>query len=89
MSLLRRLHSPKPSELARKRKVDHNPPPKGKRKSLGRGTVGPKSVSPSQRVLSILGSACFKQVSVLFWYQQCSALQDYIETSLMLQYNKR
>ena len=50
-------YCPKPSELARKRKVDHNPPPKGKRKSLGRGTVGPKSVSPSQRIREHLGSA--------------------------------
>ena len=43
VSLLLRLHSPKPSELAHM--------PKGKRKSLGRGTVGPKSVSPSFDVL--------------------------------------
>ena len=45
-SLLSRLKAPNPSESARKRKVDsNNPPPNG-----GRGTVGPKSVSPSQRV---------------------------------------
>ena len=50
VSILDRLHCSKPSELARKRKVDHNPPPKGKRKSYGCGTSRPKSVSPKQRV---------------------------------------
>ena len=48
VSLLTRLRSPKPSELARKRKIERNPPPKGKRKLHGRRMVGPKSVSPSQ-----------------------------------------
>ena len=52
VSLLDRLHCPKPSELACKRKIDPNPPPKGKRKSYGgRGTSGPKSVTPSQRII--------------------------------------
>jgi len=50
VSLLDRLRSPKLSEFACKRKVDHNPPPKGERRSHGRATIGPKSVTPSQRV---------------------------------------
>ena len=82
VSLLHRLHSPKLSELARKRKVGHNPPPTRKRKSLRHEMVGPRSVSPSQRI-------CEHPGECLLRYQQCSALQDGIETSFMLQYNKR
>ena len=75
VSLLRRLHSPKPSELARKRKVDYNPPPKGNRKNLGRGTVGPKSVSPSQCVHEHPGECLFQTsvCSVLVSTIQCSS----------------
>ncbi len=50
VSFVDRLRCPKPSELARKRKVACNPPPRGKRKSYGgRGTSGPKSITPRQR----------------------------------------
>lgn len=55
MSLISQLRPANPSEFARKRKVDRNPPPKGKRKSRRHGTVGPKSVSHSQRVHEHLG----------------------------------
>ena len=51
MSLFNRLHCQKPSELAHKRNIDHNPPPKGKKRSYcGGGTSGPKFVTPNQRI---------------------------------------
>lgn len=50
LSLLAKLCCPKPSDLARKRKVASNPPPVGKRRARGHGTFDPKSVTPSQRV---------------------------------------
>ena len=50
MSLLDRLKAPTPSDLARKRKIACNPPPKGKKRSCGRGANNPKSVTPIQRV---------------------------------------
>ena len=34
----------------RKRKVDCNPPPKGKRRARGEGSSEPKTVSPRERV---------------------------------------
>ena len=42
VSLLHRLRAPKPSEFSRKRVIDHNPPPKGKRRARA---SDPKSVS--------------------------------------------
>ena len=55
VSLLDRLKRPKSPELARKRKVDVNPPPKGKHTChgtcvLGNSTSNPKNVSPAQQV---------------------------------------
>ena len=50
VSLLDRLKAPKPFDLARKRKVASNPPPKGKKRCRRRGMNNPKSVTPSQRV---------------------------------------
>ena len=50
VSLLDRLKAPTPSDLARKRKIACNPPPKGKKRSCGRGANNPKSVTPIQRV---------------------------------------
>ena len=49
-SLLEKLQCPKPSKLARKRKVQQNSSPKGKRRACGHGTFDPKSVTPAQRV---------------------------------------
>ena len=49
-SLLEKLRCPKPSELARKTKVQQNSSPKGKRRARGHGTFDPKSVTPAQRV---------------------------------------
>ena len=51
VSLLDRLKAPKASEFARNRKVDRNPPPKGKRRTRGAIVASdPKSVSAAQRV---------------------------------------
>ena len=49
-SILDSLHRPTASELSRKRKIDRNPPPKGKRRSRGSCSSDPKSVTPQQRV---------------------------------------
>ena len=54
-NLLSYLHRPTSSELSRKRKVDRNPPPKGKKSSRGASTSDPKSVTPSQRVKQYTG----------------------------------
>ena len=43
-------NKPTSSELSRKRKVNRNPPPKGKKCSRGASASDPKSVTPSQRV---------------------------------------
>ena len=48
-TLLDCLHRPTASELARKRKVDKNPP-KGKKKSRGSCVSNPKTITPQQRV---------------------------------------
>ena len=48
--ILDSLHRPTASELSRKRKIDRNPPPKGKRRSRGSCSSDPKSVTPQQRV---------------------------------------
>ena len=45
VSLLDWLKAPKPSDLARKRKVASNPPPKGEKRCRGRGMNNPKSVT--------------------------------------------
>ncbi len=49
-SILSKLKSPQLSDLARKRKVATNQPPKGAKKSKGRNVGDPKSVSPSERL---------------------------------------
>ena len=49
-SLLGRLRSPQPSDLARKRKIVTNRPPIGKKRGKGHTATDPKSVSPAERV---------------------------------------
>ena len=49
-SILDVLKAPTCTELTRKRKIDCNPPPKGKRRARGEGSSEPKTVSPHQRV---------------------------------------
>ena len=50
VSLLDRLRSPTSAEIARKRKIKANPPPKGKHRCKGTLTSDPKGVAPNQRV---------------------------------------
>ena len=50
VSILEALKAPKASDLTRKRKVDCNPPPKGKRRAHGEGSSEPKTVSPREMV---------------------------------------
>ena len=49
-SIRSKLKSPQLSDLARKRKLSTNPPPKGAKRSKGRNVADPKSVSPSERL---------------------------------------
>ena len=50
LSILDALKAPTCTELTRKRKIDCNPPPKGKRRARGEGSSEPKTISPRQRV---------------------------------------
>ena len=50
LSILDTLKAPNLSELTRKRKVHHNPPPIGQRRARGGGTSEPKTVSARERV---------------------------------------
>ena len=50
LSILDVLRAPTHTELTRKRKIDSNPPPKGKRRARGEGSSEPKTVSPRQRL---------------------------------------
>ena len=63
VSLLSRLKARNPFEFACKRRVDTNPPPKGKKRSVGCGTVGPKSVSAYK---SIQGNTLLSRTSNSF-----------------------
>ena len=50
VSLLDRLKSPTPADIARPRKVQKNDPPRGQRRCKDSSSSDPKSVTPSQRV---------------------------------------
>ena len=102
-SLLEILRAPKRSEMARKRSVAHNLPHDGRRVKAPKHSHDPKSVQPEHRVKEfpnecltvsakkLFSSAAAERVlSILnqsFGDQQQLALEDYIETSLLLQYN--
>jgi len=45
ISIVERLHSPTPSDLARKRKLQSNPPPKGSERGKGTAKANPKCCS--------------------------------------------
>ena len=108
LSILDVLRPPTRSELIRKRKVDSNPPPKGKRRAGGEGSTEPKTLTfwngheddlpnwskAARQVLLVQPSSAsservFSLLRNSFGERQHSSLQDYIEASLMLQYNKR
>ena len=50
LSILDVLKAPTRTELTRKRKINCNPQPKGKRRARGEGSSEPKTVSPRLRV---------------------------------------
>ena len=70
VSLLDRLRSPTPSDLARKRKVQSNPPVGMKRSNKGSNSVFvPKSITPYDRVGA---SNCERWKTVLFCLQRAA-----------------
>jgi hypothetical protein len=71
------LKCPKNSEIARKRKVLLNPPPKGKRRSRGHGTFDPKSVTPMQRVKEFSDENLCVSNKKLFCIMMCYYVVDY------------
>ena len=67
VSLLDKLRSPVPSELARKRKVSTNPPPVGQKRSKGGSACTVlKSVSPQDRVREFADDSICMSVGKLF-----------------------
>ena len=85
VSLLDRLKSATPADIARSRKVRTNNPPRGKRPCRGALESDPKRVTPSQRVKEFATQSFVVSRGNLF----CSACQeDYVESSLMLQFNE-
>ena len=100
LSILDVLKAPTRTELTRKRKIDCNPQPKGKRRARGEGSSEPKTKSPpegkpiprpvfgSDSLTGKGGSSLSAFSQNLLGERQHSSLQDYIEASSMLQYNK-
>ena len=76
-SLFDRLRSPQPAEIGRKRKTSVNPP-RGKRRSSGRGSFDPKSVGPAQRVREFPESHLCVSAGKLF----CQACREELSTKL-------
>ena len=70
VSLLDRLKSPTPADIARPRKK--NDPPKVKRRCKGRSSSDPKSVTPSQHARKFDKEAFTVSLGHLF----CSACQE-------------
>jgi len=64
VSLLDRLRTPMPADIARSRKVMKNDPPKGKRRCKGRHASDSKGVTPSQRVREFPKTAVYKTSTV-------------------------
>ena len=68
-SLINRLRAPQPSQLTRKRKIDINHPPVGKKRGKGCTASHPKSVSPANEPLEVNNkklfcSGCREELSV-------------------------
>ena len=66
VSLLDRLKSPVPTEIARKRKLKTNPPPVGKCQSKETVASDPKSVEPRKRVREFPNEMLKVSASTLF-----------------------
>ena len=87
-SLMECLHRPTASELSRKRKIDCNQPPKGKKRSRGLCSSDPKSITPQHRVkqhpkecFSVSNNklfclACREELSV-----KCSVVNGHIKSA--------
>ena len=68
VSLLERLHAPTVSELSRKRKIDANPPPAGKKCSTQMvRKFDSQSVRPSQWPNEFPGEQLVESAGKLFW----------------------
>lgn len=77
VSLLSKLRSPPPSDLARKRKVRQNPPPpKGVKRGKGTVLADPKNVKPADRVLTYPEECLTVSNKKLF----CSACREELAT---------
>ncbi len=72
VSFLDQLRQPKQSELARKRKVPSNPPPKGSKKGRGKVFNEPVNVSPAIQLKEFPDQALCIQVGKLF----CSGCRE-------------
>ena len=75
-SILDRLRSPTPSDLARKRKIRQNLPPKGVKRGKGRGFADPKGVVPADRVRNYPEESFTVSNNRLF----CSACREEVAT---------
>ena len=76
-SLFDKFRSPQPAEIGRKRKTSINPP-RGKRRSAGRGSFDPKSVGPAQRVREFPENHLCVSAGKLF----CQACREELSTKL-------
>ena len=110
-SILSKLKSPQLSDLARKRKLSTNPPPKGDPKYMAKAEDVALTISRTdwwshhESELPNWSKACkmsllfqsssaaaervFSLLQNSFNQQQYSSLENYIEASIMLQYNNR
>ena len=94
-SLLDVLKAPTLVEIARKRAVRVNLPPSGKRRCLGGRITSnlPQWSAVARKILFMQPSSpaaerVFSLLKATFTEQQEGCLQDYIEASIMLQFNK-
>ena len=86
VTLLDKLRSPTSLDLARKRKLVSNPPPKGMKRSKGIVHHEPQSVSASQRVREFAG----ENLSVLSGKLFCNACREtlFVKKSVLIQHVK-
>ena len=80
-SLLSRLRPPTSSELSRKRVIDHTASIQIWSNTAQNVLLLQPSSAAAERVFSVLNNT--------FARKQLRALEDYVEASIMLQYNKR
>ena len=97
-TLLSRLRAADPADISRPRKLKKNAAPVGKKRShvAGRSAHNPKSTSPYQACQVVLihpssaaAERAFSLLNSSFATSQECALAEYVEVSLMLQFNGR